>query len=517
MASTSRSCCTSGSASDVMRALRSLLLLLGCLASDGAPAQFVETELDLGLPVDNRLALPGFNGSPGAILLTGRSAEGDKYLALYDVRPDGTVDREPADRVSLAKGALFFDTGRIGVRNELLLLTSTGVSKLAPTGVVELIRVESIYKTPSSAALTKLDFITDVNGDGLDDIVLPDFEGLRVALQSQSGFDDFQLLELPPLLTVSGSEARYRADRLYSYDFNGDGRKDVAVIRNGRFFIFDAVGERAFSRTPRVVPIDIGLADDAVVRRAQENLIDVDQSDFRLTQIADVKDLNGDGLPDIITFTAISKGLFDKRTEYHIHLGRMVDGSIHYSATPDADIPSDGVQLNFAAVDVNGDGRQDLVTTSFHLGFGELIGALFSRSVTLDVALYRPGTAPIYASAPDFRAKTKLQFSLSTGFISNPAVRFADFDGDGLLDLMLQDGSGELRIRRGSSQGAEFGSASRWSTRLPKDGTLVEIVDANGDSRQDVLVGYGRADGGDLVDRVRVLISAPASALDARR
>jgi hypothetical protein len=174
-----------------------LLLLLACLVADRAFAQFVETELDLGLPVDNRLALPGFNGTPGAILLTGRSLEGDKYLALYDVRANGSVDREPAARVSLAKGALFFDTGRIGARNELLLLSPTGVSKLTPTGVTELVEAQSMYKTASSAALTKLDFMTDVNGDGLDDIVLPDFEGLRVALQSASGFDGFQLLELP--------------------------------------------------------------------------------------------------------------------------------------------------------------------------------------------------------------------------------------------------------------------------------------------------------------------------------
>lgn len=486
------------------------LLLLFCFVADVAAAQFVETEINFGLPIDNRLTLPGFDGSPGTILLTGRSSEDDKYLGLFTVRDDGSVETEPAAKVALAKEALFYDTGRIGAKKQLLLLTATSVSELTPGGVAEIAKVQSIYKTQSSAALTKLDFLIDVNGDGLDDIVLPDFEGLRVALQSPEGFDHFDLLELPPQLTVSGTEARYLADRLYCYDFNGDGRKDLAVIRNNSFLIFDATGERSFASTPRTVPIDIGLADESVIRRAQENLIDVDQSDFRVTQIADVKDLNGDGLPDIITFTAISKGLFDKRTEYRVHLAVAGDGGLHYSAKPDADIPSDGVQLSLSAVDVNGDSMQDLVTTSFHLGFGEIIAALFSRSVTLDVALYRLGTSPIYPTQPDFRAKAKLQFSLSTGFISNPAVRFADFDGDGLLDLMLQDGSDELRIRRGSRAGSEFsGETETWTTRLPRDGTLIDVADANGDSRQDVLIGYGRADGGDLVDRVRVLISEP--------
>lgn len=494
-----------------MRVLCSLLFVI-CLMADIAKAQFVESELDFGLPIDNRLALPGFAGSPGAILLTGRSDEGDKYLALYTVHDNGSVDAEPAAKVAQAEDVLFFDTGRIGAERRLLLLTSSGISELTPTGVSELIKVQSIYKTRSSAALAMLDFLTDVNGDGLDDIVLPDFEGLRVGLQSSAGFNGFELLELPPLLTVTNAEARYRADRLYSYDFNRDGWMDLAVIRNNSFWIFDATGERSFSSTPRILPIEIGLADDNVIRRAEENPVDLDQSDFSLTRIADVTDLNGDGLPDIVTFTAISKGLFDKRTEYHVHLAAAGGGGIHYSATPDADIPSDGVQVDLAAVDVNGDGTQDLVTTSFQLGFRELIGALLKRSVTLDVALYRLGTSPIYSAEPDFRADAKLRFSLSTGFISNPAVRFADFDGDGLTDLMLQEGSDELLIRRGSNSGREFASrAVAWSTRLPRDGTLIEIIDANGDDRQDVLVGYGRADGEDLADRVRVLVSEPTA------
>ena len=62
------------------------------------------------------------------------------------------------------------------------------------------------------------EFMIDANGDNLDDIVLPDFEGLRVALQSATGFDPPALLELSAALTVSGSQATYRADEVLSYD-----------------------------------------------------------------------------------------------------------------------------------------------------------------------------------------------------------------------------------------------------------------------------------------------------------
>ncbi len=209
--------------------------LLACLARHGAQAQFVETELDLGVPVDSRVALPAFDGAPGTILLTGRTPDNEKYLALYTVRADGSVEPAPAAKLLLAKDELFFDTGRIDDRSELLLLGPGGVAELKPTGTIELAKVQSIYKTKSSAALTKLDFLVDVNGDGRDDLVVQDFAGLRVAVQSATGFDALQLLQLPPLLTATGTEARYRADRVYCYDFNGDGRTDVAVIRDKAF------------------------------------------------------------------------------------------------------------------------------------------------------------------------------------------------------------------------------------------------------------------------------------------
>ena len=120
------------------------------------------------------------------------------------------------------------------------------------------------------------------------------------------------------------------------------------------------------------------------------------------------------------------------------------------------------------------------------------------------------GTTPLYSPEPDYRASAKLRFSLSTGFINNPAVRFADFDGDGIADLLLQDGSERLEIRLGD--GSDFGSRNlEWLTELPRDGSLIEVVDVNGDARQDVIIGYDRSDGEGMRNRVLVLVSHPTA------
>ena len=106
------------------------VLVAALLVANRAAAQFVETEIDFGVPVDSRLAVPSFNGLPGVILLTGRSAQGEKRLALYEVQPNGSVATVPIAEATLSEATLFFDTGRIAGERKLLLLGPTGVSEL---------------------------------------------------------------------------------------------------------------------------------------------------------------------------------------------------------------------------------------------------------------------------------------------------------------------------------------------------------------------------------------------------
>ncbi len=473
-------------------------------------AQFVETELLFDVPIDNRLSLPGFGGTHGAILLTGRSTDRRKLMSIYEVSVDGYVSREPMAKLQLSDEILFFDTGFVNGTLTLLLLSAEDVLALDPvTGDVnKLFGIRSVYRTASTALLARLDFTVDVNDDGLDDIVVPDFDGLRVVLQTEDGFDAPILPDIKPRLTTNPNEARYRSDPLHRYDFNFDGIRDLAVVRNNEFIVFDAESTGSFNSEPRTIPIDISLADDDEVARFEANMTEIDQSDFRLSQISRVADLNKDGLPDIITFTAVSSGVFEKSSEYRVHLAIGGGPDIRFRDVADAEILSRGLQVDLTPVEIDTSGPQDLVSMSVDFGFRQLITALFTRSVVLNVGLHRFGTRPLYASEPDYRAKVKLRFDFSTGFISNPAVRFADFNGDGHADLLLQNGLDEIEIKRGSRLGERFHDRSWiWETRLPLDGTLIEVADTNGDEMQDILVGYGSGDGEEMTRRLRVLVS----------
>lgn len=480
------------------------------LVTSPALAQFVETELALDVPIESRLGISGFDSQPGAIVLAGRSKDRQKHMAIYPVRADGSVASEPSTRLLLPEQVLYFDSATINAETTLVFLTPDGILELDPESgrLNSLLSIASVYRTPTRESLGHLDFVRDLNDDGLDDIVLPDFDGVRIRLQTTHGFGPEILLDIAPRLLLGTSQASYRPDQLYLYDFNLDGMRDLAVLRDNQFHVFDADSEWSFASHARRIPIDIELAADDEAARFEENLVQIDQSDFRSSRISDVTDLNDDGLPDIITFTAISSGVFDKRSEYGVHLASWTQDGIRYRDPADAKIASRGFQVGLTPID--SEGGRDLVSTSVDFGFRQVIAALFTRSLTVDVSLHRFGNDPIYTSEGDYHTETKLKLNISTGFVSVPAVRFADFNDDGLADILLQQGDDELLIREGSRSAEDFGESSwTWETTLPLDGSLIDVADANGDGFKDVLIGYGNADGEEMRNRLRVLVGQP--------
>ena len=488
-------------------------LVGGLLCAGTANAQFIESELEFNVPIDSHRVLRGFEDGRGSILLTGRSKTSEKYIALYPILSDSVHATATID-MTIPAEVLFFDAGRVGDEMSLLFLTPSGISRLEPESatLLPLADMPSIFRTPSNAAVTELDFFMDVNQDGRDDIVLTDFDGLRIALQSEDGFVQQNVLNIRPELRFNQGAPYYQVQDLHYFDFTLDGKKDLAIIRDNRFLVFEYT-ESGFASSSISMPIDIEILDEAN-ESYDDQVVDIDQSDFRVSRIDKVADLDGDELPDIMTITTVSSGLFNKHTEYNVHLGRNGSDGVRYESIADAQIPSDGIQVALSILGEDDDTGKDLVSTSFRLGFGELITALFSRSIKINVELYRIGTEPLYPAKPDYRAKVKLRFSLSTGFINVPAVRFGDFDGDGNSDLMLQQDVEGLEIRLGDGRDFKSGKL-KWPTTLPRDGTLIKVVDVNGDERQDVLVGYGRGDGDEMRTRLRILLGHPME-VDAR-
>jgi len=115
-----------------------------------------------------------------------------------------------------------------------------------------------------------------------------------------------------------------------------------------------------------------------------------------------------------------------------------------------------------------------------------------------------------YAEEANYVTKTNVRFSVKTGHADIPAVEIADFDGDGLQDLLMQTQPTRLSFFAGRPTAELFADdAMDLTVELPRNGELVDVKDINGDDRSDLVIRYNATDGAEAAHTVRLLITKP--------
>lgn len=394
--------------------------------------------------------------------------------------------------------------------DELCFLGRRGISALDPaTGQLsDVLSFDSIYHGRLTQGPGKSDFVRDIDGDGADDILVPQFDGWLLARRIGDDFERF-LLEIPPRVDVDETRVSYQPREPRTGDVDGDGRNDVVFLLDTQFVSFVQHPPGRFPTPGRRDRIDAPLATEKQLAQWERDDGQVDQSDLEIEEVELVRDFDGDGILDLLTDKSIAEGVFDRRSEYHLYLGRRERDSLRYSSSADGRIVSKGVQFDPLVVDVDGDGRLDIATPSTRLGLGRVVSALFSGRISVDLDIYRLRDGGSFADQPDYRTRFKVEFDLETGLMSYPAVAVADFDGDGPAELLVQQKPDELTIFPGVAGAAIFGDDERViSLPLPRNGQMVEARDLDGDGRSDLMVRYGPADG-ERAGELRVLLSVP--------
>ncbi len=298
----------------------------------------------------------------------------------------------------------------------------------------------------SSGGIFREPVIADLNGDGIPDLAIPNLHAADVSILLGRGDGTFQ--------PQRRFDATASPDSLAAGDFNGDGKVDLVAVqsvqRAGLPFVVGVLmgrGDGTFAPPVKLTsvftlgasPIRVGDFDG----NGTDDLALVSPQDSRLqvwlskgdgtftssgvfatgeqTREARVVDINGDGKLDLITTG-------DNDGAAYIMLG---DGAGGFQAPQKVPVspPRSGDNVGLVGlnvVDFNGDGQLDIVATAF------------SRTAHDPTKLMLvPGVADAGGNFARFGAPQRLAFVTGSGKLAA-----GDYNGDGVVDLALTDTNG---------------------------------------------------------------------------
>lgn len=444
-----------------------------------------------------------FRGDDGeSVAVAGRDSQGRAQLALIRVENDKLVIVEsalPTDAVGIDAGPMSRDA------DALFILTTSNVLRIdafdaAPERIAS---AQSIYRGRSFSALTAaIDFARDIDQDDVAELIIPGFDALSIL--DGTNYTLFGTPLLPSVRRSYENAVTYRPARFAIA--NAIQGPQLLAMRGNNLHQF-AASETGFDSTPAVKALSLGLASEREVEAFYNGNDDIDQSNVVLREAELLRDINNDGLPDLVTLETRSSGVFDKTSTYRVHYAKSDGRGVSFDTQADTTLTSSGYQFGFEVVPLD-DTSNAIVSPSVNIGLRSIIGALFSKSVTLRISIHAPDRDGIVPDTPNTEVKAKIRFDFGSGEVQTPTVEFADLNGDARNDLVLKSRGEELAWRQNLGDGRFASRDSKLTLAAPANGEHVGVADFDGDGRDDLIARYSRADGEDLQRTVR-WIAAP--------
>lgn len=497
--------------SRIIRRILCAALLSAAFSAGAAQPEFSEIVIETGFQVEQPVLSASLLEDGGRqIVLAGHDQQHRQRLSVHAIEAGSAP---PILSMTPPANLIAYDVGRLGERDALYFIEPGRIIRydFAARSFDVVTDIKTIYGQERTGEIAPIDFIRDVNDDERDDIVVADTAGYRVRLQRTDGsLGEEILLQESSSMTVSGGIVSFESRPLVSGDMNFDNLPDLAVWRGNSLRVYPQMPDDKFQGQPDVVPLGLDLLSETELRlrQLQTGRGAVDQSGLTVKRVFSIGDLNGDEVPDVLTEATLSEGVFDKRNEFRVHLGQSEGNKLVYRDQEDALLASEGLQFGLVDTDIDGDGKKDLVVRKVRLSFGRVIRALLSGNVSLQLQFFRMTDDDDYPESANYVAKTNVRFSITSGQVDIPAIKTADFDGDGLQDLMIQTDSDRLSFYHGVSTGRLFDKdAEQLDVDLPRNGALVVAEDIDDNGRADLIIRYNLSDGAESASTVRLLLA----------
>jgi hypothetical protein len=414
-----------------------------------------------------------FNGDGKPDIVTSNAAAQYQVPASVSFiagKGDGTF--APATQVNIGETATALAAGDFGTGKLDLVMAGTNAVALLPG------KGNGTFATAPSVATNNgpsLIAAADFNGDGKPDLVTAG-DGNVVVLINNGNGSFHQGVSIP----VNGF-----ATALAVGDFNGDGKQDFAVALGGTIDVFMGNGAGAFQ-----APTVINLGDVAI-----RSLVAGRFGPGALPSLAaTVMSLAGTESTVVQVLLNNGRGTFSKGQS--ISVGTDAEG--------------------LAAADFNGDGKLDLVTTSFLPDGTRNVEVLLGNGngTFQKPVVTTPGMSARFVAAGDFNGDGKADLVLVDIFTVDNTVTVlqgngngtfgkpltfkfqtqlggatpvvGDFFGDGKLSIAVGTGLGQVTVLRGDGDGT-FQAPANFLTDF--NGTFPSAMvaaDFNGDGKLDL-------------------------------
>jgi hypothetical protein len=430
-----------------------------------------------------------------------------REVRFYRGEPDGgyTLAAPP---FRLPRSVLNLEPGPEGM--DLVALTDQGLSALLLEPGGTRLRLKPVLEDPPVLAHTgafypSLRLVRDLDGDGDADLLIPTDGGLAVYVWSPSGL---RPAGRPPLPGSTPGRRWYPIPRVGHV--NGDAFPDL---------VFEKGLDPSTGEGPSVL---LGRGDGSFepVRGQPVDCHD-DGSQLRIAgfppmvdarprDVVTLRDLDGDRRAELVRSRERDRGdglratLKEARRpvqDYRFHdltpdLAVETDpyfGMVVTGHTVDADLTAEGLPFRIASFqDLDGDGRQDLVSVTLDFSVFQALKILATRKVGigLDFHVYCQTADRRFREVTGLDLAEKLRLDLDNLKLGRFAQFAGDFDGDGRQDFVHLGRGRRITIHRGGP-GCRFPRHPDLAVELeeePPSLDLVYIGDLDGDGRADLRI-----------------------------
>jgi hypothetical protein len=259
------------------------------------------------------------------------------------------------------------------------------------------------------------------------------------------------------------------APKLSVGDVDGDGRADIAVSTRHEIWLYLRKEDGSFPTAPdRKLPLHLLTPRDHI--RGSGGVACL------------VSDIDGDEKLDLLV-SHVAGNFTDASSTTYVHMNRGGGWDLD---EPDQVFRSEESLEANALIDLDGDGRTELLRINLHFNLLEVVEFLLTRDVDLQLAVHRYHPERGFEEKPWAKSQIELPVSFETfrlaGFLPTGGV---DLNADGLPDFVNSGGGDAIEISLGG--GEHPFSRQGYRQELPTAG-VIRFGDLDGDGLPDFAI-----------------------------